>query len=90
MGKLSDVPGHDSPNFLSGSSIIGIEELGIGDLVRTAENPLLCPRTSQVTKLAEIIDLEWLVHVHGTTTSGETTLASSSHTIGALTPRAYF
>jgi hypothetical protein len=50
---------------------VGIEELRIGDLARPAEDPLVCPRASQVTKIAEIIDSEWLVHIRGTPASGK-------------------
>jgi hypothetical protein len=56
-------------------SFLGIEELRIADLARPAEDPFLCPRASQVTKIAEIIDSEWLVHIRGTPASGKITLA---------------
>jgi hypothetical protein len=62
----------------------------IADLARPEEEPLLCPRASQVTKIAKIINSEWLVHIRGTPASGKTTLAhllfSYYRSIGIVLP----
>jgi hypothetical protein len=71
LPKLSNKVGKSPSCHLS----VGIEELRIAHLARLAENPLLCRRASLVTKIAKIIDSEWLVHIRGTPASGKSILA---------------